>query len=70
LKKKRLIAVQKKLLSWQVGALLITTPENICYLSGFTGSSSIIIVTPAQAFFFTDSRYAAQSKDEVSGFIL
>ena len=68
MKKKRLIAVQKKLLSWHLDALLITTPENIRYLSGFTGSSGVIIVTPAQAFFFTDSRYAAQSKDEVSGF--
>jgi len=52
---------------WKVDILLITTPENIRYLSGFTGTSGLIVITPHEAFFLTDSRYAAQSEYEVSG---
>lgn len=53
--------------SWKVDILLITTPENIRYLSGFTGTSGVIVITSHDAFFLTDSRYAAQSEYEVSG---
>ncbi|MBI5874462.1 MAG: aminopeptidase P family N-terminal domain-containing protein, partial [Deltaproteobacteria bacterium] len=63
----RLKKVQERLAIWKVDALLITTMENIRYLSGFTGSSGVIIITANQAFFLTDSRYAEQSKNEVSG---
>jgi Xaa-Pro aminopeptidase len=52
---------------WKVDILLITTPENIRYLSGFTGTSGVIVITAHEAFFLTDSRYAAQSEYEVSG---
>ncbi|MBI3753035.1 MAG: aminopeptidase P family protein [Deltaproteobacteria bacterium] len=64
----RLKKIQDNLSSLKIDALLITTPENIRYLSGFTGSSGVIIITEHQSIFLTDSRYAAQSKDEVSGF--
>ena len=53
--------------SWKVDSLLITTPENIRYLSGFTGTSGVIVITSYEAFFLTDSRYAAQSEYEISG---
>lgn len=64
----RLKNIRKQLSSWNIDALLITTMENIRYLSGFTGSSGVIIITTNQSFFLTDSRYAEQSKDETSGF--
>lgn len=38
-------------------ALLITSQPNLRYLSGFTGSSGILVITPKQAWFFTDPRY-------------
>ncbi|MBI3754654.1 MAG: aminopeptidase P family protein [Deltaproteobacteria bacterium] len=61
----RLKKIQERLAIWKIDALLITTMENIRYLSGFTGSSGVIIITSEQAFFLTDSRYAEQSKNEV-----
>lgn len=49
------------------GALLVTGIHNVRYLTGFTGSSGFAVITPDEAFFITDSRYATQSKDEVAG---
>ncbi len=40
---------------------------NVRYLSGFSGSSGALFITRNKAFFITDSRYAEQSRKEVSG---
>jgi len=49
-------------------AMLITSPINIAYLSGFTGSHGAVLVTPAESFVLTDSRYVLQAGDESPGF--
>lgn len=41
----------------QLDAIIITSRPNTFYLSGFGGSSSVIIVTREEAFFATDFRY-------------
>jgi Xaa-Pro aminopeptidase len=46
-------------------ALLISHLPNIRYLSGFTGSSAILLVTKTSATFFTDGRYTTQARTEV-----
>ncbi len=46
-------------------ALLITDIINVHWLSGFTGSAGVMIVTPKDAIFITDGRYIAQSVEEV-----
>jgi len=38
------------------------------YLSGFSGSTSAVLITRKSAIFFTDFRYRIQSAEEVSGF--
>lgn len=38
------------------------------YLSGFSGSTSAVLVTRTSAIFFTDFRYREQSAEEVEGF--
>lgn len=49
-----------------LNAFLVTDTTHIRYLSGFTGSSALAVVTPEGAsFFLTDSRYEAQSGEEV-----
>lgn len=48
-----------------VDAFIITELNNIFYLSGFTGSSGILVVTQKNAVFFTDFRYKEQSAFEV-----
>lgn len=52
----------------RVDALLVTKRENVRYLSGFTGSTAVLLLTSASDYFITDSRYATQSEREVSGF--
>jgi Xaa-Pro aminopeptidase len=52
----------------KVEAFVVSHMENVRYLSGFTGSSGLVLVTPGDAFFLTDGRYTIQSAAEVPGF--
>lgn len=47
-----------------VDALLITGPENRRYLSGFSGSTGWLVVTPDRLALITDGRYWAQAVEE------
>lgn len=66
----RISALQDKLVKEQLDGFISFNYENIRYLSGFSGSSSIILVTQRLAYFFTDFRYRIQSSEEVKGFEL
>lgn len=46
-------------------AILVSSPANVRWLTGFTGSFGLAIVTPDQAVFITDSRYTIQAGVEV-----
>ena len=48
-------------------AAVITNGENVRYLTGFTGSNGLVLVTPDAAVFLTDGRYTVQSAREVTG---
>ncbi|HTQ57053.1 MAG TPA: Xaa-Pro peptidase family protein [Bryobacteraceae bacterium] len=47
-------------------AMLVSSPASVRYLSGFTGSSGMLLSLPGETVFFTDPRYAIQSGREVS----
>ena len=49
-------------------ALLVTSLPNIRYLTGFSGSHALAVVTARNAYFISDSRYALQSAREVKRF--
>jgi Xaa-Pro aminopeptidase len=51
-----------------IDGILITTMQNVHYLSGFTGSDAVLLMTETGGYFLTDSRYTTQAKEEVSGF--
>jgi len=51
----------------RLDGLLITHLPNIRYLSGFTGSSAVLVITESKSVFFTDGRYSAQAQAEVQG---
>lgn len=53
-----------------ISALLVTNEANVTYLSGFTGSDSVLLITPDSQFFLTDSRYTQDAKDSVNGFVI
>src|SRR5688572_14018243 len=45
-------------------ALLVTFPPNVTYLTGFTGDTSAVVLTPSRAILVSDRRYVGQIADE------
>ncbi|HWE48251.1 MAG TPA: Xaa-Pro peptidase family protein [Bryobacteraceae bacterium] len=51
----------------KLDALYVTSPHNIRYLTGFTGSNgALLLFSDGHAVFFTDPRYTVQSKQQVT----
>jgi Xaa-Pro aminopeptidase len=48
-------------------ALLINSPENIRYLTGFTGSEAVLLLAPRGMRLIVDARYTSQARDECRG---
>ncbi|MDL4841579.1 M24 family metallopeptidase [Aquibacillus rhizosphaerae] len=48
--------------------LLITSPINRRYVTGFTGTAGVVLVTETDALLITDFRYIEQANDEVNEF--
>src|SRR5262249_10308881 len=48
-------------------ALLVTSPASWYYLTGFTGESGALIVTPDGATLLTDGRFTVQAREELRG---
>jgi Xaa-Pro aminopeptidase len=48
-----------------VDGLLVTSLTNIRYLTGFTGSSGLVVVTPDELVLVTDGRYTEQATDQL-----
>jgi len=46
-------------------ALVVSHPANVRYLTGFSGTSGLLLVTGKGAVFITDFRYETQSRDEI-----
>jgi Xaa-Pro aminopeptidase len=51
-------------------ALLITYSHNRKYVSGFTGSSGMLLITEQDSWLLTDFRYMTQAADQAPGFEL
>jgi Xaa-Pro aminopeptidase len=54
----RLAALQALLGEQSLDALVVSAAPNVVYLTGFTGSSHLVLVTPARVTLITDGRYA------------
>ena len=51
-----------------IDALIVSQMENVRYLTGFSGSNGLVVLTKNKALFFTDGRYGTQAAKEVPGF--
>ncbi len=51
----------------KIDSLLITSPTNWYYLTGFTGESGALVVSRKATTLITDGRFMVQSRAEVSG---
>jgi Xaa-Pro aminopeptidase len=66
----RIARVRAALAQKSLPAIFITQIENVRWLSGFTGSNGIILLTETEALFATDSRYLQQAELECPQFRL
>ncbi|MBI2476374.1 MAG: aminopeptidase P family protein [Candidatus Taylorbacteria bacterium] len=71
--KSRWLKVKKLLKAEKCDALLVINAENngqpgTRYLSGFSGSSSVLLITKEKKILVTDSRYTVQVRQEAKGF--
>jgi Xaa-Pro aminopeptidase len=60
-------AVARDLKTDGVDAVLITNPVNVTYLTGFTGSSGYLVLTPKATILVSDGRYEEQIREECPG---
>jgi len=49
-------------------AIIITSRENRQYLSGFTGSDGLLVLTSDKKYLLVDGRYTIQAKQQTKGF--
>lgn len=66
----RLMKLREALATEGLDAILITQPENRRYLSGFTGSAGVLLISQDQAVLATDFRYYEQVEKQASDFQL
>ena len=64
----RIEIIQQKMKDQNIEALLITSPYNLRYASGFTGSTGLSVMTQDKAYFVTDFRYTEQAAKQAVGF--
>lgn len=49
-------------------AIIITSPENLYYFSGFTGGEGMLVFTAEKKYIMVDGRYTIQAKEQAIGF--
>lgn len=50
-----------------IDGFLVTNLNNVRYLTGFSGSSALLLIARKESFFLTDFRYKEQSERQVEG---
>lgn len=63
----RLKRVQAQLAERRLDAFVVMDRYNTRYLTGFTGTSSLLVLTRNHTYFITDSRYVERARQELRG---
>lgn len=64
----RVEKLRKKMQEENLDSFLITSPYNLRYLTNFTGTTGLVVITLEKAFFITDFRYTEQAAAQAQGF--
>ena len=67
---RRVAALRGRLVDLELDGVVVTSPENIRYLCGFSGSLGYLIIGRTDAEILGDSRYWLQMEAEAPGFTL
>lgn len=60
----RIARLKNRLREYQVDGLLVTDPYNRRYITGFTGTAGVPLITADEALFITDFRYVEQAAEQ------
>lgn len=63
-RRERLVALFRE---ERLGGVLITNPVNVTYLTGFSGESSPLVLTPTRTILVSDGRFTQQIAEECPG---
>ncbi|EOB3405703.1 M24 family metallopeptidase [Enterococcus hirae] len=64
----RVEKLRKNMQEENLDSFLITSPYNLRYLTNFTGTTGLAVITLEKAFFITDFRYTEQAAAQAQGF--
>lgn len=64
----KLEKIRKQLVEQNVDGIILTNTYNIRYMTGFTGTSGVAIISKEDAVFVTDFRYTEQAAKQITDF--
>lgn len=67
MRRDRIARVREELQRRGLDGMLVSSLSHIQYLTGFTGTNALLLLTPSTAVLLTDGRYAQQVKQEAQG---
>jgi Xaa-Pro aminopeptidase len=67
---RRVAALRRRLTELELDSLIVSAPQNVRYLSGFSGSLGFLLIAQGSMDILGDSRYWLQMEEEAPGFIL
>jgi Xaa-Pro aminopeptidase len=59
-------ALSARLDELKIDALLVSSPANLRYLTGYSGSNGLLLLMRGESHFFTDPRYAISASQEIT----
>src|SRR5262245_47338369 len=62
---RRLSGLRAAVADQRLDGFVVSTPLNVTYLTGFSGSSSLLVVTPAKSLLIVDGRYEFAVREAV-----
>jgi Xaa-Pro aminopeptidase len=65
---KRIEALRTKFKEYEIDGLLLTSSYNRQYMTQFTGTAGVAIISEKKAIFITDFRYMEQAKEQAKGY--
>lgn len=62
----RAARIRARLVELEIDAVILTTPSNIRWSTGFTGSAGMVVITSDSLHLITDGRYSEQAEQQLA----